>query len=268
MKISVVITTYNRSAVIARTIQSVLAQSGFGFPHEIVVVDDYSSDGTVSMLSRDFRREIETGVIRIIENAHNFGVTGSKNAGYEVALGNWVIFLDSDDTLNDETWGLMLAALEAAKPYPIVFFRCNDQEGRFVGKRFETELLLNLETYIEHTSYGEALTAINKSMIHSAPYITVLRGYEGLGCCRIIDKYGPAILSTVVARCYDQSGFDRLSVSSGLLRRMPLLARGHCMLAWEFGAYMRPAKLLGYIAKASVYFVVGGIYKLIQRRTL
>ena len=219
------------------------------------------------MLARDFGSEIGMGALRLIENIKNLGVTGSKNAGFEAALGEWVIFLDSDDSLSEDAWGSMLKVLEAATSHPVVFFRCVDQGGYFVGRRFETELLLNLETYIEHTSYGEALTVINKNMVYSAPYITALRGYEGLGCCRIIARYGPAILSTVVARRYDQSGSDRLSVSSGLLRRLPLLARGHWMLVREFGSYMRPAKRLGFALKASVYFVVGGIYGLAKGKS-
>jgi len=182
----------------------------------------------------------------------------------------WVsgsFFWYSDDTLNESAWGSMLSVLEAANSHPAVFFRCVDQDGNFVGHHFETPLLLNLETYIEHTSYGEALTAINKNMVSSGPYVAALRGYEGLGCCRIIERYGPAILSTVVARCYDQSGSDRLSVSRGLLRRLPLLARGHWMLVREFGSHMRPVKRLGYALKASVYFVVGGIYGLIKGKS-
>lgn len=267
MKISVVITTYNRNSVVGCAIRSVLSQPGFGLPHEIVVVDDASLDETMPMLARDFGSEIGMGALRLIENIKNLGVTGSKNAGFEAALGEWVIFLDSDDSLSEDAWGSMLKVLEAATSHPVVFFRCVDQGGYFVGRRFETELLLNLETYIEHTSYGEALTVINKNMVYSAPYITALRGYEGLGCCRIIARYGPAILSTVVARRYDQSGSDRLSVSSGLLRRLPLLARGHWMLVREFGSYMRPAKRLGFALKASVYFVVGGIYGLAKGKS-
>jgi len=93
MKISVVITTYNRISVVGSAIRSVLSQPGFGFPHEIVVVDDASSDETMPMLARDFGSEIGMGALRIIENEQNLGVTGSKNAGFEAALGEWVIFL-------------------------------------------------------------------------------------------------------------------------------------------------------------------------------
>lgn len=266
MKASIVITTYNRAAAVARAIQSVLIQPGFRSPHEIVIVDDASTDDTVSELAWEYSREINAGIMRIIANERNVGVTGSKNAGFDASLGDWVFFLDSDDTLSDNVWGAMLAVLQSAESRPIVFFRCKDQEGSVVGTRLETELLLDIKTYIRHTSYGEALTAINKGLVEKAPYISALRGYEGLGCCRLIEKYGPAVLSTVVARRYDQSANDRLSVSHGFLRRMHLLARGHWMLVQEFGADMRLAQRLAYLLKAAVYFVVGGIYHLGRRK--
>ena len=127
MKISVVITTYNRNSVVGCAIRSVLSQPGFGLPHEIVVVDDASLDETMPMLARDFGSEIGMGALRLIENIKNLGVTGSKNAGFEAALGEWVIFLDSDDSLSEDAWGSMLKVLEAATSHPVVFFRCVDQ---------------------------------------------------------------------------------------------------------------------------------------------
>lgn len=264
MHISVVITAYNRANVVSRTIRSVLGQPGFESFHEIIVVDDASVDETVAVISSEFSHELEVGRMRMIQNPSNLGVTGSKNVGFGAALGSWVIFLDSDDALNDNVWNPMLDVLNDAKASPIVFFRCVDQNGHFVGTPFKSDIYLDLDAYLKHTSYGEALTAINKGMADSVPYIADLRGYEGLGCCRLIKKYGPALLSTLVARCYDQSGDDRLSVSRGLLGRMPLLARGHWMLVREFGQDMGYRQRLGFMIKGSLYYIIGMAFRLAQ----
>ena len=70
------------------------------------------------------------------------------------------------------------------------------------------------------------------------------------------------MLSKVVARRYNCSGKDRLSVSTGLLHRMSLLAQGHIIMVREFGSKMRWYKTVGYIIKAAAYGLIGNLYRL------
>jgi len=249
---------------VARSVCSVFNELEGVPSYEVVVVDDASEDGTIEHLRNQFREEVEAGRLRLIQNAVNQGVTGSKNAGYLASRFDWVIFLDSDDTLLEDVGNAMISVLDIYKNRPIVFFRCVDQDGNFVGERFGSDVILDLDAYLEHTSYGEALTAINKRMVRQAPYVESLRGYEGLGCCRIIDRYGPAVLSSLVARRYDCTPRDRLSRSKGLHHRMLFIAKGHLMLMWEFGSKMRLRKLIGYLFKAAVYGLTGGAYRIVD----
>jgi len=264
VSLSVVIATYNRAALVPCSIRSVLNALDGASGHEVVVIDDASTDETVEQLRKRFAGEIASGWVRIIRNAINRGVTGSKNEGYLAAKNDWVMFLDSDDTFLPGVGDDVVSVLNANSDKPLAFFRCIDQEGKFVGTRFEKDVVLDLDTYLEHTSYGEALTAVNKRIVQQVPYVEFLRGHEGLGCCRIIARHGPAVLSSIVARRYDCRGVDRLSVSAGLFRRMPLLARGHLMLVREFGRRMRWRKALGYVLKAAAYSLIGGFYRLVM----
>ena len=260
--ITVVITNFNRATFVLRAIRSVLTQPGFAHPHEIILVDDASDDNSTSLISAEFQDELEIGVLKLVKNKINLGVTGSKNRGFQCASGNWVIFLDSDDFLNINVWTPMSKSLKQSKANPIVFFRCSNLFGQFVGKSFASDVYLNLERYLTHTSYGEALTAVNKSLVKSEPYISELRGYEGLGCCRLINKHGAARLSTIVARCYDQTGADRLSMPKPFMRRMRLLSIGHGMLISEFGGSMTLRKKIGCRIKQALYYLAGTIYEL------
>lgn len=267
MPLSVVIATYNRAALVSHAIRSALDPFPGNSGHEVIVVDDASTDDTVEQLRKLFAEEIAIGRFRLIRNAMNRGVTGSKNEGYLAARNEWVVFLDSDDTFLPGVGDAVVSVLDANSDKPLVFFRCTNQDGNFVGTRFEKDVALDLSAYLEYTSYGEALTAVNKRIVQQTPYVESLRGYEGLGCTRIIARHGPAVLSTVVARRYDCRGADRLSVAAGLFSRMPLLARGHLMLLREFWPQMRYRKVAGYLLKAAAFSLIGGIYRLAKGHT-
>lgn len=90
---SVLLTTHNAEKTISRTIMSVLDQTFREF--EIIVVDDFSDDQTVDILtsildSSDIRSHVYT-------NNKNMGVSYSRNCGIQKADGKFVAFLDDDD---------------------------------------------------------------------------------------------------------------------------------------------------------------------------
>jgi glycosyltransferase involved in cell wall biosynthesis len=87
-RFSVIIPAYNSAATLARAIESVRAQT---WPaHEIIVVDDGSSDDTASVA------ESFGDAIRLIRQP-NSGVAAARNAGARLATGDWLAFLDADD---------------------------------------------------------------------------------------------------------------------------------------------------------------------------
>lgn len=91
LKFSVIIPTYNRSATLGRAIQSVLSQTLPAW--EIIVIDDGSSDDTREML--------EAFPEVIYQYQANAGVCAARNKGAEIATGDWLIFLDSDDKIEN-----------------------------------------------------------------------------------------------------------------------------------------------------------------------
>ena len=87
-RFSVVIPAFNAAATLARAIESVQAQS---WPvHEIIVVDDGSTDATAEVARRF------AGAVRLIRQT-NSGVSVARNAGAAAATGDWLAFLDADD---------------------------------------------------------------------------------------------------------------------------------------------------------------------------
>ena len=90
--ISVVIPAYNAAAHIGEALQSVSRQTLA--PLEIVVVDDASTDATVTVATA-------LGA-RVIRAARNAGPSAARNAGVAAASGTWIAFLDADDVWADE----------------------------------------------------------------------------------------------------------------------------------------------------------------------
>ncbi len=90
-KISVIIPLYNKCGSIARAIASVTAQSPA--PHEIIVVDDGSTDGSGEIVER---LAADNPSIKLIRQ-ENRGVSAARNRAIEVAEGEFVALLDGDD---------------------------------------------------------------------------------------------------------------------------------------------------------------------------
>ncbi len=89
MKISVVIPAYNAAASIANAIASCLQQSMQ--PHEIIVVDDASTDNTCDVVT-------QYKEVKLLRQKTNQGPSAARNRGIAEATGDVIAFLDSDDT--------------------------------------------------------------------------------------------------------------------------------------------------------------------------
>ncbi|QTR46425.1 glycosyltransferase [Thiothrix litoralis] len=88
--VSVVIPTYNHAQYLGRALQSVFDQTYNNW--EAIVVDNHSTDNTDEILSNFIDPRI------VVLKVNNNGIIAvSRNAGINVAKGEWIAFLDSDD---------------------------------------------------------------------------------------------------------------------------------------------------------------------------
>ncbi|SEH53902.1 glycosyltransferase family 2 protein [Magnetospirillum fulvum] len=104
--VSVVITAFNRADTIERAIESVTAQTITDL--EILVVDDASTDATCTVVEA-----MSDPRIRLVRNPTNRGIGGAKNVGIRQARGQYVAFLDSDDSWLPEKLALQVQTLQA-----------------------------------------------------------------------------------------------------------------------------------------------------------
>lgn len=128
-RISVVIPVRNGSPFVSEAVQSVLDQEG-ARPHEIIVVDDGSTDQTPVLLDAFGDR------IRRRRIASSGGPAGPRNTGIQMSKGDWIAFLDADDRWFRHK---LRRQIEVIGKYPGVGFICSNfynydpTEGRVVG---------------------------------------------------------------------------------------------------------------------------------------
>jgi glycosyltransferase involved in cell wall biosynthesis len=89
--ISVIIPAYNRSKTIRECLDSIRDQTLQ--PLEVLVVDDCSQDDTIKIVT-----DYGNPLVRLLKLTENSGAQKARNTGIKAAKGEWIAFLDSDDT--------------------------------------------------------------------------------------------------------------------------------------------------------------------------
>ena len=106
-KVSVIIPTYNSSATIGETLESVFRQTYKDF--EIILINDGSTDSLMEVLD-----PIQDNRLKIF-NYENSGLSVARNRGINQASGDYLIFLDADDLWTSDKLETHVNALDQAK---------------------------------------------------------------------------------------------------------------------------------------------------------
>lgn len=107
MKISVVVTVYNVEKYIERCLLSILEQPFKDI--ELVVVDDKTPDKSMEIVKRFAEKDSR---IKIVSNEENSGLMWARKVGYENASGEYVVFVDSDDSLPDNALNVLYTSIK------------------------------------------------------------------------------------------------------------------------------------------------------------
>ena len=105
MKISIIIPAYNAGATLREALDSVQAQNHA--PHEVIVVDDGSTDDTAN-IARAYQEVLP---LVLVQQA-NAGLGAARNAGMDKATGEAWAFLDADDVWGANKLGIAVRYLE------------------------------------------------------------------------------------------------------------------------------------------------------------
>lgn len=116
VKISVIVPVYNAAPYLARCIESILGQT---YSHlEVILIDDGSTDDSPAICDR----YASDSRVQVVHKA-NEGQAKARNIGLDMATGDYVAFVDSDDRIMTDTLAYCLH-LQAEHPLDAVLFDC------------------------------------------------------------------------------------------------------------------------------------------------
>jgi len=159
--LSIVMSSYNTDHGFLRAaIDSVLAQVYPDF--ELVIADDCSPDPQVRAIVQEYARRDPR--VRLVERETNGGISAATNSAIDAATGEWLVFMDHDDTLVE--WALLHVAL-TLNDRPGAQLLYSDEDKLADGERlhspyFKTDfdpLLLLGQNYVCH------LTTVRRDLV-------------------------------------------------------------------------------------------------------
>lgn len=176
MKISVVITTYNREVMVREAVEAVLRQEKT--PYEVIVIDDGSTDGTCEGLY-DYQDKI------IYIRTENHGISHARNCGIIHSHGDYIAFCDADDIWLPTKLAEQATALALHPNFHIVY---TDEIWLFQNKRINQKLRHRKQTgWIFEASLPLCLVSPSSVMMHRKIIDTIGWFDELLDVCEDYD---------------------------------------------------------------------------------
>jgi GT2 family glycosyltransferase len=100
-QLSIIILSYNTKELIKACLHSVFSQVK-GVSFEVIVVDNASSDDSISMIKKEFKK------VNLIESKKNLGFGNGINLGEKEAKGEYLLFLNSDAEIQEDVFDRMI----------------------------------------------------------------------------------------------------------------------------------------------------------------
>ncbi len=150
--ISVIIPVYNTEKYVGQCIDSVLASTYLNY--EILVIDDGSTDHSLEICRCYSRKERR---IKLFTQKHE-GVSAARNRGIAESSGEWILFVDSDDSISEKF--LEHVAEKKYQKMELLFF-----DHAWIGKR-NRQRVQNSEPDI-HYYHTEDMPAIIGKMLYA-----------------------------------------------------------------------------------------------------
>lgn len=204
IKVSVIVPVYNVEEYLTRCVNSLLRQTLRNI--EIILVDDESPDRCPQICDAYAEKEKRIKVI----HKKNGGLGYARNSGIDVATGEYVAFLDSDDYVDDDTYEWLYAQAKEAGADAIFYnYETFDDNGQICGHHSDRSITLY--------DTADSVKQLMLDMIGALPHECKDRNVQMSSCTAfykrsVVDGYKVRFLS------------ERELISEDLLFNMDFLA--------------------------------------------
>lgn len=207
MKLSIIIPCYNELNTIRDIIKAVKESPVVS--KEIIIVDDYSTDGTRDLL----KSEIEKSVDKVVYHDVNMGKGAALRTGIQHATGDIVVIQDADLEYDPQEYPILMEPILKGKadvvfgsrftgggPHRVVYF------WHMIGNKFLT-LLSNMFTNINLTDMETCYKVFKREIIQSIKIEENRFGFEPEITAKVARKKGVVIYEVGISyygRTYDE----------------------------------------------------------------
>lgn len=143
MKVSIIIPIYNAEKYLTRCIESIIKQKNEAF--EVILVDDGSQDRSIDICMKYQDKFKDIDVIQ----RENGGEGVARNSGMEVASGEWITFVDADDTVENNFCMDILDALDEQSDFILFESKkrraCSNISDKSIGDKNQKVVEFNAE---------------------------------------------------------------------------------------------------------------------------
>lgn len=246
-RISVIVPTYNRAHFVAEAIESILAQTYRDY--EIVVIDDGSTDDTVSVVDRFAEH------VTFLQQPHSGIPAVTRNTGLRWATGEYIAFLDSDDLFLPPRLERHVAVLDSRPAlewtYSDVVYFCEDgsEAGTLLRPSF-TPAGWVFPHQIVDNFIGTCSLTVRRRCLESVGYFDETPGLvEDYELCLRISaeheiEYVPGVLSRARIHGQNISGGTKLGQYLGAIDALDRTARRFPALVAPYRAALRERRSL------------------------
>lgn len=151
VKLSIIVPIYNVEQYLRKCVDSLLAQDLPSSEYEIVLVDDGSTDSCPAICD-EYTEKAKSGALRAksvsirVIHRKNGGLSAARNSGIEVAKGEYLMFVDSDDYIEPNVLGVLVRTMEEKQ---LDVLRYNYQNVRLVESQ-ESRVKSKYEVFEPH----------------------------------------------------------------------------------------------------------------------
>jgi len=179
-RVSVIVPVYNMAAYLEACLDSIIATQ---YPHlELIVIDDGSTDESLSVCRRKLAGRSDVKILSQI----NAGQGAARNNALKHASGKYVLFVDSDDTLDAELFNKIVPLMEQ-RDYDFVNFGLDfievggEVRHSIVPQRYPE---LRGRAIFEHAMMGEEILSSPVNKLYSREFLEThnIRFPETRGC--------------------------------------------------------------------------------------